>query len=266
MESAERVLVLTPVKNAGAFLEHYFRSLYHLSYPQHLLSVAFLESDSTDQTYQKLHNKLPELKERFRAVSLFKKDFGFRIPPILSRWTPSLQVKRRTVLAKSRNHLLFRALQDEDWVLWLDVDVIAYPPDIIERLLATGKEIVQPHCLNAETGTTFDLNAWRDKGRLHMDDLRSEGDLVRLHAVGGAMLLLKADVHREGLIFPPFLYGKKSPLIRKNNLMVSVREVRRMLRGDSLGEIETEGLGIMAHDLGYECWGMPNLEIQHWNG
>ena len=29
------------------------------------------------------------------------------------------------------------------------------------------------------------------------------------------------------------------------------------------GEVETEGLGLMARDMGYECWGMPNLEIVH---
>ena len=29
------------------------------------------------------------------------------------------------------------------------------------------------------------------------------------------------------------------------------------------GEMETEGLGIMANDMGYDCWGMPNLEILH---
>jgi peptide chain release factor subunit 1 len=27
--------------------------------------------------------------------------------------------------------------------------------------------------------------------------------------------------------------------------------------------VETEGLGILAHDMGYECWGMPNLEVRH---
>jgi peptide chain release factor subunit 1 len=30
-----------------------------------------------------------------------------------------------------------------------------------------------------------------------------------------------------------------------------------------VGELETEGLGIMAGDMGYQCWGMPNLEILH---
>ena len=151
-------------------------------------------------------------------------------------------------------------------MLWLDVDLVDYPADIIERLLAAGKEIVQPHCVNAATGATFDLNAWRDKGHRRMNDLRREGDLVKLHAVGGTMLLVKGDVHREGLVFPTFLYGKKSLLIRANNGMVKYREIHKRWRGEHYGEIETEGLGIMAHDMGYECWGMPNLEIKHWNG
>jgi len=32
---------------------------------------------------------------------------------------------------------------------------------------------------------------------------------------------------------------------------------------DRVGEIETEGLGIMAKDMGVECWGLPDLEIGH---
>ncbi len=199
-----------------------------------------------------------------------------------------LQRERRSVLAKSRNHLLFRALGDEDWVLWLDVDVVEYPPGIIERLLETGKDIVQPNCVREYGGESFDLNAWRDRGRLHLHDLRGEGDVVRLDSVGGTMLLVRADVHREGLVFPPYPY--RSHLARRrlfpqarqalsalfsrgvegkaSKLGDSMRNVRR---GDILrlaevrsgGELETEGLALMAHDMGYQCWGMPNLEIIH---
>ena len=85
-------------------------------------------------------------------------------------------------------------------MLWLDVDVMEYPPDVIERLLATGKDIVHPHCVRTYGGRTFDLNAWRDRGRVHMDDLRGGPDLVRLDAVGGTMLLVRADAHRNGLV------------------------------------------------------------------
>ena len=50
------------------------------------------------------------------------------------------------------------------------------------------------------------------------------------------MLLIHADIHREGLVFPTFSYKL---------------------------HIETEGLAIMARDMGYTCWGLPNLEIFH---
>ncbi len=30
-----------------------------------------------------------------------------------------------------------------------------------------------------------------------------------------------------------------------------------------LGEIETEGLAMMARDMGVQCWGVPDLEIFH---
>jgi peptide chain release factor subunit 1 len=131
-------------------------------------------------------------------------------------------------------------------VLWLDVDVIDYPADVVERLLATGRSIVQPHCVLDHGGPTFDRNAWRDHGRLHMDALREEGDLVKLDTVGGTMLLVRSDLHRDGLVFPPYPYGRANPAARPGQ-----------------GELETEGLGLMARDMGHQCWGMPNLEIRH---
>jgi len=70
--------------------------------------------------------------------------------------------------------------------LSLDVDVIEYPPDIIETLLATGKEIVHPNCVCKYGGKSFDLNAWGDQCKLHQHDLKGEGALVQLDAVGGA--------------------------------------------------------------------------------
>jgi hypothetical protein len=249
----ETVLILTPAKDAVRWLDTYFAALARLTFPVNRLSLGFLEGDSRDNTYAALEARLPELQRRYRRARLWKRDFGFRIPDGLPRWAPVIQIPRRTVISKSRNHLLSRALDDEDWVLWLDVDVVEYPPDIIERLLATGRDIVHPHCVKQYGGPTFDLNAWRDHGRVHMQDLRGGPDLVRLDAVGGTMLLVRADVHRDGLIFPPYLYGRRSPLARDPSPFWS----------DTVGELDTEGLGLMAHDMGHQCWGMPNLEIRH---
>jgi peptide chain release factor subunit 1 len=250
----DTVLILTPVKDAADLIENYCRRLATLTYPRALISLGFLESDSTDTTFQILQRQTPALRARFRRVGIWKKDFGYRMPRGMHRGAPALQKQRRAALARSRNHLLFHALDDEAWVLWLDVDVIEYPPDLLEQLLATGRDIVQPHCVLEPGGPTFDRNGWRDRGRLHLDDLRHEGDLVELDAVGGTVLLVRADLHRDGLIYPPFLYGRASPRIRADNGF------------EGNGEIETEGLGIMAADMGYRCWGMPHLEVIHRRG
>ena len=173
-ESRDRVLILTPVKDAADCLKTYYNQLVRLTYPHSRISLGFLESDSTDSTFRDLKRLLPALRNEFHRAELWKRDFGYRLPPGIHRGAEPIQVERRTVLAKSRNHLLFHALDEEDWVLWLDVDVIEYPRDIIERLLAAGKEIVQPHCVLEYGGRTFDLNAWREQGRLHLHDLRQE--------------------------------------------------------------------------------------------
>ncbi len=256
-----KILVLTPVKNAKKHLERYIDLLLQLTYPREYISLGMLESDSNDGTFAEIQKHLPHLKNKFRKADVWKKDFSFAIPKNTPRWETRYQIMRRSVLAKSRNHLLMHALTDEDWVLWLDVDLIDYNANILETLLQTGKEIIQPNCVKKYGGNSFDLNAWRDNGQLHLHDLRTEGDIVKLHAVGGTMLLVKADLHRDGLIFPPYLYGKQNQYIRKNNQLMGKWQIFN--KEQSQGEIETEGLAIMAADMGIECWGMPNLEIKH---
>jgi hypothetical protein len=240
-----KVLVLTPVKNAAQHLDRYLELLQAVRHPRARLSLGLLDSDSEDGTFDRLLELKPHLAARCRRVHISQHDFGFRMPKGVARWAPDYQFLRRSVLARSRNHLLFRALDDEDWVLWIDVDVIDYPIDIIDTLLASKLDIVQPHCVLKRGGATFDLNAWIDKGAKHMQDLRDMKGAVRLDAVGGTMLLVRADLHRDGLIFPPFRYGLESPCIRAG------------------GEIETEGFGILAKDMGLQCWGLPHVEIVH---
>ena len=53
-------------------------------------------------------------------------------------------------------------------------------------------------------------------------------------------------VFADGLVFPAFPYGRASRYARRNN-----------------PEMDTEGLGIMARDMGHQCWGIPRLEIRH---
>ena len=244
--ASEIVLILTPLKDAAPHLATYVRLLASLTFPHRQISLGFLEGDSQDDTARCLLAELGRLRRKFAAADLWQRDFGFMLPEGMHRSDQRIQPMRRSVLARARNHLLSHALRDQDWVLWLDVDLAFYPPDIIERLLDAGKKIVQPHCVLDFGGPTFDQNAWRDKGRYHLDDLRDEGSVVPLDAVGGTMLLVRADLHRDGLIFPPYPYRPGHP----------------RARGEE-GELETEGLGLMAADMGETCWGFPHLEIVH---
>jgi glycosyltransferase involved in cell wall biosynthesis len=248
-----RVLILTPLKDCARDLDRYSALFESLSYPRQLLSIGLLESDSRDGTWEAVQALLPRLSQSCRKAQAWKKDFGFHLPDETSRWVRFLQIPRRAALAKSRNHLLFHALDDEDWVLWLDADLSFYPNDLVEQLLAVQREIVHPHCVQVTGGPSFDHNAWRDNGKLLMQDLRAEGELVRLDSVGGTALLVRADLHRDGLVFPPFPYGRKNSRARTNHPFT----------GPEGGEMETEGLALMAAEMGHQCWGMPLLEIRH---
>jgi len=250
-----RVLVATPVKNAVPFLEGFFAGMRGLDYPKEKLSLAFLESDSGDATVPRLEALMEEYGGEFAGVRLMRRGFGYR--PTGARWTGSEQRRRRGVLAKSRNLLIEGALGDEEWVLWVDVDVISWPADVLQRLLATGREIVTPHCVQEPGGASFDLNTFvfrdaekgdgeecmrdglfqpeRGETRLYLESFRDQAE-VEVDGVGGTMLLVKADLHRDGLRFPARPYR---------------------------GFIETEGLAFAARDFGVKCWGLPQVEIIH---
>ena len=125
-----------------------------------------------------------------------------------------------------------------------------YPADVLHQLIDTGHDVVTPHCVVSPGGASFDHNAWTEQGQVRLDMRRGHG-AVRLQSVGGTMLLVRADLHRDGLIFPPFRYGNESPHARSRHPLW----VR--------GEIETEGLATMALDMGVQPWGLPDLEIVH---
>ncbi|MBK1840807.1 glycosyltransferase [Azospirillum sp. YIM B02556] len=251
----EKVLVLTPVKDAVAHLPRYLELLGRLDHDRSRLSLGFLEGDSGDGTHDWLAERLPELRQRYRRVTLLRHGYGFR--PEIPRWRPEIQRRRRELLARSRNRLLSGALGDEDWVLWLDADLVDYPPELLARLLAAGRDIVVPHCVRPD-GRTFDLNSFRvagkeggeedprhlvdgifqpprGAGRLYLDAFAGEA-IVPLDGVGGTALLVRADLHREGLCFPSYSHR---------------------------GYIETEGLAMMARDMGVTAWGLPDLRIVH---
>lgn len=246
------IAILTPVKNAAHHASGFVDRILGLQYPRSQLSVAVLASDCTDDTVEAFTQEFIRLEAVGVTAQIFTRDFGYSIPEGVPRWQPDLQLQRRTVLAKSRNHLLFRGLGDAEWALWIDADVVAFPADVIQQLLAVDGDIVHPNCVDGE-GRGFDLNAWTDHGRWHLEDYAGHGR-VELHAVGGTMLLVRGDCHRDGLIWPAHLHGVPNVRVRQDPVMIGRPEI---------GELETEGLAILADDMGLTCWGLPDLVITH---
>lgn len=190
------------------------------------------------------------------------------------------QKERRAAMAKARNALLFTTLgPSTSWVLWLDSDVVETPSSLIQDLAQHDKPIIVPNCFqryfnndkSAWDVRPYDYNSWIDSEhaqnmakQMSKDDILLEGynDMatyrmlmvflvdegiekdqtkeIQLDGVGGTALLVKADVHRDGAMFPPFAFY---------NL------------------IETEGFAKMASRLGWKSWGLPNYfvrYIMHW--
>lgn len=211
---------------------------------------------------------------RFDSVVILRQDFEpvLASQDESERHKMEHQKARRSVMAKARNSLLFTTLDPKiSWVLWLDADIIETPPTLIQDLALHNKPIIVPNCFqrftNPETGKPeerpYDFNNWQDsdiaqklaakmgpdeillEGYAEMGTYRSlmaymtteDGNVhteVPIDGVGGAALLVQADVHRDGAMFPPFAFY---------NL------------------IETEGFAKMAKRLGWMATGLPNYKV-----
>jgi mannan polymerase complexes MNN9 subunit len=213
-------------------------------------------------------------KKRFASITILRQDTESPLTSQdeSERHKLSNQKQRRAAMSKARNSLLFTTLgPTTSWVLWLDGDIVETPAGLIQDLAAHDKPIIVPNCFqrfyNGETRKQdvrpYDFNSWQDSetaqtlaGHLGPDDILMEGYAematyrslmaymvdpeasagteVELDGVGGTALLVKAEVHRDGAMFPPFAFYHL---------------------------IETEGFAKMARRLGWQSWGLPNYFV-----
>lgn len=250
------VLIAIPVRNAGATLDALLARVEALDFPPKRLSIAFLVGNSEDDSLDRLQRFVARVGGRFRRVTLLRQDFP--APDRGVRWALRHQRVRRSRIARVRNRLLQAALADEDWVLWIDADIVDFPADILRRMLAEKARVVHPDCVRESGGGSFDLNAWiaaaepRDHQwikhvhdglyqppighlRLYQHDLRHLRR-VNLESVGGTMLLVDANLHRAGITFPDEPYRRR---------------------------IETEAFAALARQFGIDLVGLPQIQIRH---
>jgi Anp1 len=147
----ERVLILTPMRDAGAHIQKYFDLLMELSYPHHLIDLGFLVGDSSDDTMAILSDELVRVQKGlgnvpFHSVRIVQKDFGTDYAQdVQERHSYKAQAPRRKLMAKARNFLLSSTLKPEhSWVYWRDVDIVDSPAKIIEDLIAHDRDIIVP--------------------------------------------------------------------------------------------------------------------------
>ena len=152
-QNEERVLILTPLRDAATFLPKYFDLLSELTYPHHLIDLAFLVGDSQDDTLAVLAAELARIQKQtdtlstpFNSALIVEKDFGIiTSQTVEERHAFAAQAPRRINMARARNYLLATALKPEhSWVYWRDSDIVDSPKKIIEDFVAHDRDIIVP--------------------------------------------------------------------------------------------------------------------------
>jgi mannan polymerase II complex ANP1 subunit len=151
-ERGERILFCVPLRDAEAHLPMFFSHMRNFTYPHHLIDLAFLVSDSKDNTKQKLKEYLEELQNDpdenmpYGEIVMIEKDFGQKVKQdVENRHGFAAQASRRKTMAQARNWLLSASLRPHhSWVYWRDADVESAPPTILEDLMRHNKDVIVP--------------------------------------------------------------------------------------------------------------------------
>ena len=189
------------------------------------------------------------------------------------RHVEATQRERRRSIARLRNYLMLRTLQNEQHILWLDADVFWLAPGIIQKMIqqSNGRQgnrsekvgMITARCLQ-DDNPDYDRNAWagprliptlaqqtnlptqfvpqataETKFLAQLVGNTTEDDLVHLDSVGGTVLYIAADTVRQGLTFPTY------------NVVGTQWNSTEGWDG-----IETEGVCYIAKSLGFGCFGL----------
>ena len=172
-EREERVLLCAPLRDAESHLPMFFSHLRNFTYPHHLIDLAFLVSDSKDNTLSLLSHMLNDLqqdsdpKQPYGEISILEKDFGQKVnQDVESRHGFAAQASRRKLMAQARNWLLSAALRPtHSWVYWRDVDVETAPFTILEDLMRHNKDVIVPskfwNHIKVYRSDTTNTDVWR---------------------------------------------------------------------------------------------------------
>ncbi|KAK7732917.1 hypothetical protein SLS57_000860 [Botryosphaeria dothidea] len=281
LQNDERVLILTPLRDAAPYINQHFDLLSQLTYPHHLIDLAFLVSDTSDDTLAVLAKELERVQKNenvaFRSTMIVEKDFGVETSQDVEyRHSFEAQGPRRKTMGRARNYLLSAALKPEhSWVYWRDVDIVDSPKKIIEDFVAHDRDILVPniwfHRYQERDGKMvdiegrFDYNSWveSDTGRklsnsLDKDVVLAEGykeyktDRTYMARMGDWRENKDEEIELDG--------------IGGVNIMVKADVHRSGINFPCYAfenQAETEGFAKMAKRAGYKVYGLPNYVVWH---
>jgi hypothetical protein len=150
ISNKERILILSPLRDAAPYLANYFDLLTQLTYPHDLIDLGFLVGDTTDDTLAVLAVELEKIQNNpaiaFRSTMIVEKSFGVSLSQDVEyRHSFAAQAPRRKTMGKARNYLLATAMKpDHSWVYWRDVDIVESPANIIEDFVAHDRDVLVP--------------------------------------------------------------------------------------------------------------------------
>ncbi|KAK3171018.1 hypothetical protein OEA41_003102 [Lepraria neglecta] len=274
----ERVLILTPLRDAAHFLSKYFDLLSELTYPHELIDLAFLVGDSTDDTLAVLSSELDRVQKRsdgipFHSALIVEKDFGQIVgQSIEERHGFKAQGPRRKSIARARNYLLYTALKPEhSWVYWRDVDIQDSPGKILEDFMEHNKDILVPNIWfhryegGRDIEGKFDYNSWieSDTGRKLADSLDKDVVLAEGYK--------EYDTKRKYLVTLGDWRNNKDEEVELDgiggvNILVKADVHRSGINFPCYAfenQAETEGFAKMAKRAGYQVVGLPNYVVWH---
>ncbi|KAI9359045.1 hypothetical protein BD770DRAFT_320384 [Pilaira anomala] len=259
-KNSQHILVLTHLQNHETYLDHYFELLDKSSYTNKYISIGLLVTDSTDNTLLKVYQHIGRLQNRWRnqfySIDVYQKDFGF-----------NRKIRSPTTLARARNFLLSLTLKDyHNFVFWVDVELYSYPNTIFSDFVLMNLDVVVPNCFKKRNDNLlegYDLSNWQESdeslryqqqlllnqvlikdydnvsiGRNLLVNMITHINLdkVPLDGIGATFTMVKATIHREGAVFPPFVYQH---------------------------ELNTEGFAKIVKAMGFSVYGLPTYIIYH---
>lgn len=274
----ERVLFCVPLRDASAHLPMFFGHMKNLTYPHNLIDLAFLVSDSSDNTMGNLKKHLneiqnhPDLNMRFGEIEIFEKDFGQIIGQSFSdRHGFAAQGPRRKLMGRARNWLWSVAIKPyHSYVYWRDADVETVPATILEDLMHHDKDVIVPNVWRPlpdwlGNQQPYDLNSWQESdGGLQLAETLDEDACI----VEG---YVEYQTWRPHLAYLRDPYGDPEIEMELDGIGgVSILAKAKVFRTGSHfpafsfeKHAETEAFGKLSKRMGYNVYGLPHYVIWH---